>query len=131
MLPQIRYLTVGNHDRVIVSQVTVTDTQTQLNDRVTTVPCHQGIAVGSFGMEPAFNGRIVTMDIEAVFGTFADGILDLRVILLFIEYRQVVVVIVEVVRQMFGRICQVDLHRIFVRRLELDLVVICKRVGIF
>ena len=42
------------------------------------------------------------MDIEAVFGTFADGILDLRVILLFIEYRQVVVVIVELIGYILG-----------------------------
>ena len=82
-------------------------------------------------MEPTLDGRVVAVNVEAVFSTFADGVLVLREVLLLVIYRQVVVVIVEVVRQMFGRIRQVDFCRIYVRRLELDLVVICKRVGIF
>ena len=130
-MPQVRYLTISDHHRVVVSQVTVTNTQTQFDDTVTTVQCLQGIAVGTFGVEPTLDGGVVAVDIEAIFRTLADGVLVLREVLLFVIYRQVVVVIVEVVRQMFGRIRQVDFCRIYVRRLELDLVVICKRVGIF
>ena len=80
--PQVRQLAVGDHVGLVRHLVAVTNTQVQLDDTVATVHSFQRIAVGALFGQPALNSSIVAMEVKAVLGALADGIDDLREVLL-------------------------------------------------
>ena len=71
------------------------------------------------------------MDVPAVLAAFADGVLDLREVLLVVICYQGVVVVVEAVLYLLGGICHMDDSRILIRGVELHLMLVSKRMCVF
>ena len=102
--PLVRQLAVGHNLALRRYDDTVANKQTQLDDGVATVQSRQGIVINACIVYVTLFRLVVLafkeMPVKLNRVTVADGIDDLRVILLLVINYQIIEMVVELIRQM-------------------------------